>query len=200
MTEKSNAPREYVKNNNRQNDLSVLVEFSLDYLRLKQIYREGWIRRNLPEKQCESVADHSFGVALLSYVIAEEYMPQLNISKVMKMALIHDLPEVIVGDITPLDNISVSDKNDAEYEALSIIFSRFSNPDNYLSLFKEYQEQKSDESKFVYQIDKLEMLFQAVLYEYQGPYDLSEFFPDIRNRLKDPILKKLFEDAIKIRK
>jgi len=107
-----------------------IVELFFEYAQLKNLYRQGWLERGVSERDCETVAEHSFGVALLGYTIAEEYRPDLDSSRVMKLGLLHDVGEIYAGDITPKDNVSLEDKFQREHEAVMKIFSRSINQSN----------------------------------------------------------------------
>ena len=111
-----------------------IVELFFEYAQLKNLYRQGWLERGVSERDCETVSEHSFGVALLGYTIAEEYRPDLDSSRVMKLGLLHDVGEIYAGDITPKDNVSLEDKFQREHEAVMKIFSRLPNPDKYVKL------------------------------------------------------------------
>ena len=66
------------------------------YLGLKDVLRQGWV--NAGVEAPESVAAHSWGMAVLALKLCPE---ELNLEHVLKLCLVHDLPEVIVGDLTP---------------------------------------------------------------------------------------------------
>ena len=68
--------------------------------RLKEVPRTGWLDRGIPAEETESVADHSFGVALLAWLLAPD---ELDRARVIELALLHDLAESSVGDATPYD-------------------------------------------------------------------------------------------------
>lgn len=177
-----------------------IIQFYFEFSHLKQLYRQGWLLRNIPKEQCESVADHSFGVAVLAYVIAEEYLPKLDASKVIRMALVHDLCEVHAGDTTPHDNISDKEKYKNESEAVKRLFSMLPKGQRYAQLWEEYESQKTPEARLVKEIDRLEMALQAAVYEKQGGYNLEEFFPYVQKRISRPEVKEILEDILRIRK
>jgi putative hydrolase of HD superfamily len=93
----------------------------------------------------------------------------LDTEHVMKMANLHDLAESMVGDNTP-DMISHDEKINQEDKTMREII--FKLPDNlhekYLDIWNEYIENKTVSSKFVHNIDKLEMAMQAKSYELDG--------------------------------
>ena len=83
------------------------------------------------------------------------------------MALIHDVAESIVGDITP-ETISIIKKQKAEDKAFKLILKKL--PQSKLksklsSIWREYNENKSFDSRLVHMIDKMEMLLQADFYQ-----------------------------------
>ena len=67
--------------------------------KLNNIVRTGWINRNVPLERRESVSEHIFTMALLSLAVIDKYKLNLDVEKVMKMILIHELGEIDAGDI-----------------------------------------------------------------------------------------------------
>ena len=70
------------------------IEMYFQIAHLKQVYRQGWLLRGISPEQCESVADHTFGVAILAMILATNHFPELDRTKLLQIALIHDLGEV----------------------------------------------------------------------------------------------------------
>ncbi len=138
----------------------------LTIFKLKELPRAGWQRVGISSP--ESVASHSWGLALLCLEWGPKVSPQLDMNKILTMALVHDLPEVVVGDITPHDGISKVEKHRREHLAAIEIL-----PKEWLTVWTEYQLNESEESKFVHQMDKIDMVIQAV--QYKGQADTSEF-------------------------
>ena len=176
-----------------------MIEIFFEYAQLKNLYRQGWLKIGISELDCETVADHSFGVALLGYTIAEEYRPDLDSAKVMKLGLFHEMGEIYAGDITPKDGVSIDDKTQKEFQGVQQVFSRLPNAAKYLDIWSDFEYQKSPEAKFVKQIDRLEMALQANLYERMNYNGLDEFFPYVQERINSPELKPIFEDILKAR-
>ena len=138
---------------------------------LKRLPRTGWVRSGVNSP--ESVADHSMRTAFLAMTLCP---PEVDKSRAVQMALIHDLAEANVGDITPLDGVSVEDKHARERAAWTQISENLDN-DEMQRLWQEMEEGKTPEARFVFQLDKLEMLIQAEEYEDLQPgLDLSQFF------------------------
>ena len=117
----------------------------------------------------------------------------------MKMGLIHDLGESIVGDITPVDNVSEEEKHEREKNAFLQITKDFppALAEEFLSLWEEYEVQETVASHYVFDFDKLDMLIQANQYEVDQQLDLQEFFDSTVSRFKTPYglsqVKKLCE-------
>ena len=152
----------------------------LDYLGLKQLPRTGWVRSNVSNP--ESVAAHSWGMAILALRLAPN---DIDLTKVLSMCLVHDLPEVIVGDLTPHDDIT--NKAEQEHDAMRRLAPE------WLALFEEYEAGESKEAKFVKQIDKLDMGLQAILYQNEQGLDLSEFLVSAKAKISDADLCQILE-------
>lgn len=173
----------------------------LDFLKavanLKNIQRQGWIDK-LSLDNSESVADHSYSMAVMGMLISD--LGNYNSEKILKMILLHDLAESKVGDHTP-EQISKEKKNDLENDAFYELIENL--PDlvksQYLEIWKEYQNNISLESKLIHQIDKLEMALQAKMYEKSGhsKEKLMPFFESAQKEITDPKLKELFTKIIK---
>ena len=135
----------------------------IEALGLKDVVRAGWIRAGV--KQPESVAAHSWGMAMLATQLCPGH---LNLQRVLELCILHDVAEVIVGDITPHDGIETSEKHRLEMDAIRKMGI------DAEEVFTEYEQQVTEESQFVRYLDKLDMALQAEIYEGQG-LDLNEF-------------------------
>ena len=133
-----------------------------EWMKLKSVKREGWVRSGVEDP--ESVAAHSWGMAILAMHLCPE---NLNKMRVMEMCLVHDLPEIIVGDLTPHDDTTT--KHDDEISAMKILAPQ------WLGHIEEYEDNSTEEAKFVKYLDKLDMALMARFYEEQQDLDLQEF-------------------------
>jgi putative hydrolase of HD superfamily len=176
-----------------------LIEAYFELNHLKQLYRQGWLRVGLSRERCESVAEHSFGMALLCLFLADSYFPEADTTKVVRMALLHDLGEAYVGDITPHDAVSKEEKLQREREAVERILAKLPRGAEYLALWEEYEHGTSFEARLVRQVDRLEMGLQATIYEHQGAGDLSQFFASVHKALETPELKAVLAELEKLR-
>jgi putative hydrolase of HD superfamily len=163
---------------------------------LKQLPRQGWTRHGLDHP--ESVADHSYGVAILALFFARRL--GLDASRAIVMALLHDLPESIIGDATPADRIDRTQHGEAEAQAAQAILSLFGNANELVELCRDYQERRSPEAVLVYELDRLEMAFQAARYEREHAVDLTEFYASTKRRLTLPALVAALHELSERRK
>ena len=157
-----------------------LHPFFHSVLHLKSVKRAGWISK-VEVKNAESVADHTFSMCAMAMLLSD--MLGLDTHKAMKMVILHDLAESIVGDYMPGD-ITAEQKIAKEKKAMKSILAGL--PKNikseYEKIWLEYLKNRTNIAKFIHRIDKLEMAFQANRYAKQG-YDgklLAPFFESAR--------------------
>ncbi len=174
----------------------MILDFFKTAANLKKISRQGWIDK-LSLDNPESVADHSYSMAVMSMVISD--LENYNSEKILKMVLLHDLAESKIGDYTP-EQLSNEKKNKLENNAFDEIIKNL--PDliksQYLQIWQEYQENNSPESNIVHQIDRLEMALQAKIYQKDGHSQekLESFFESAKIDITNPKLKELFTKII----
>lgn len=178
---------------------SPLLEAYFELHHLKHLYRQGWLRVGIPPERCESVAEHSFYVALLCLFLADGYFPEADASKLVRLALLHDVGEARAGDITPHDGVSREEKLRRERAAVEHLFSTLPRGADYLALWEEYEQGTSFEARLVRQVDRLEMGLQATVYEHQGMGDLSQFFASVHRALETPELQVLLAELETLR-
>lgn len=186
----------------RRENVSSVSTFISGYFELnglKQLYRQGWLKRGIPPEQCESVAEHVFSMAMLGWWIADDQYPELDRDKVLRMTLIHELGEIYIGDITPSDLISREEKHRLEREGFLKVVEKFTHWEEYLELWEEFEAGNTEEARFVRQLDRLEMAFQAAVYERQGAGNLEEFFITTDEAVTDPKLKEIFHLLLALR-
>ncbi|KPM43148.1 hypothetical protein AK830_g3375 [Neonectria ditissima] len=154
--------------------------------KLKAVDRAGWIRHGIENP--ESVAAHSWGMTFLALFVPLE---SIDRSRVVFMAIIHDLAEVLVGDVTPHDPISRKEKKRREDETMDLLASMLSKTDGeyILGLWREFEDGKTKESLVAQDLDKIDMVLQALTYEESiGRGKLDEFMHAV-NKIKTPELK-----------
>lgn len=172
--------------------------------RLKTTKREGWRRFGI---NGESISDHMYRMSIMTMFAPPELASKINIPHCTKMALIHDMAESLVGDITPVDtHITKAEKARREAAVMDYITENLLGkvPGASLSaqemkgVFEEYEENKTLEANFVHDIDKMELLLQMVEYERSHKVDLTEF-EGVISRVQLPEIKAWAEDVVKER-
>ncbi len=179
---------------------AALLRFMHDGIRLKLVPRSGWWYYGI--KNPESVADHVYSMSLMAMVIAE-YLKRMgediDTGKVVKMALIHELGETRIGDIhlearryIPRDEL-----DDAERRAFGDVVGVLGDiSKDMMALYREFEERSSREALIVRAADKLELLFQAYMYEKFGYRNLEAFWEtkeNFRDFFHSQFLVVLFE-------
>lgn len=163
--------------------------------KLKNVTRAGWQRKKI--KNPESVAEHSFRVGLFVIASKKHIEKEYNFNKCLMLALIHDLAELKIGDITKHDGISVYKKQKIESDAMKQI-SNALDKDFLYNLWKEFEYGKNKEARLIKDFDVIEMVMQAQEYKKINPsVDLKEFFSkDTLSRIKTKIGKKLLNELL----
>jgi putative hydrolase of HD superfamily len=128
-----------------------------------------------------------YRMSMLSFLIVD---PNVNKDKLMKVCMVHDLAESIVGDITPHDGVSKEDKRKLEETALRKIIEDIEYPEiaaEILELWLEYEEGESPEAHLAREFDKFEMILQALEYEeIQPEKKLDSFFRSTEGYFHNP--------------
>jgi len=152
---------------------------------LKRLPRTGWLLNGV--QPCESVADHTTGVALLTLALAGAINADwqaagldrpIDAGRAVTLAVLHDLAESIVTDLPKRSAqlIGAETKRRAEAEALESILNGLPAGNDYAILWAEYAASASPEARLVHDADALEMVHQALQYERAGHRTLDEFW------------------------
>ena len=177
-----------------------LIRAYFEFNHLKQLFRQGWLLRGIPSERCESVAEHSFGVAILAMFLAEIYPTELDLVKLLRMALIHDFGEVYAGDIVPGAKVSAADKHRLERQSVERIFANLPNGGIYIRIWEEFETGETPEARLIRQLDKLEMALQAAVYEHQALADLSNFYRSAGASIQDEQLNQILTSIRNLRR
>lgn len=140
--------------------------------RLKHLPRKGWVLKGVESP--ETVAGHMYRMAMSTFLLPRD----MNVQKIIKMALVHDLSESIVGDITPHDKVLPERKRKLEADAMIEILKHVPqwSEEEIFGLWEEYENLSSVEALFVKDLDKFDMILQGFEYEKSQQRDLSDFF------------------------
>ena len=119
---------------------------------------------------------------------------EVDMARALKLALVHDLPEVIAGDITPHDGVSKTEKRALESRAADELFD--GRPD-LRDLWQEYEDGETLEARFVKECDALDMALQALHYQNCEAAETTEFIASARTKIRSPALLDLLERSIR---
>ena len=141
---------------------------------LKDKVRTGWIDWNVKRERVESVAEHIYGTLMLAIFMKSQFpkYDDIDIFKVMYMLAIHELGEIIIGDLTPFQ-ISKEEKEIIEHKAVHDILEPLIVKEQIEQIFLEFDAHETKEAKFAYQCDKLECDMQSKAYDLEGCVDLK---------------------------
>lgn len=192
---------------------------------LKLAPRTGWVDRGVDPLLAESVADHSFGVALLAWVGAIERQAEgadLDPHRVLTLALLHDLAEAETGDWPPYDPLTIPEMGDsaawheflnhrhkrneersaAKRAAEDAVIARLLDalPDasrqELSGIWDELRAGVTAEARFVKQVDQLETFLQSRRYLHDAPgLPVESFRQEVLETIDDPLLAAL-RDAV----
>ncbi|KAG7531882.1 hypothetical protein FFLO_04028 [Filobasidium floriforme] len=195
-------PELYRSSGNEMQDRLAFLHM-LEQLKIQK--RSGWIREGVEKP--ESVADHMYRMAMIAMMIPTKGTDRpLDIGRCVQMALVHDLAEAHVGDITPVEGVSPNLKHQLEEEAMqSFMHEMLGGEGNrearerIWSLWEEYEARETPESKLVKDLDRLELILQAIEYERsQDVRTLAPFFLGSMPHLEHPAVREwaqaLFEE------
>ena len=172
--------------------------------RLKDTTRHCYTRKG----RHESVAEHSWMMTLMAFFMRDEF-PEVDMEKVIKMCIIHDLGEVFTGDIPTFEKTAANEQTEEE-----LLYSWVNTlPENYAAemraLYDEMAKRETPEAKIYKAIDGLEALIQHNIsdlstwipkeYELNKTYAddkvaFSEYLKEVREEVRRDTLKKIGEE------
>lgn len=160
--------------------------------KLKNVIRTGWQDWNVKRERLESIAEHIYGVQMLAIAMKSEYEYDIDIMKVIYMLAIHELGEIIIGDLTQFQ-ITKEEKEKIEHDAVHKILGSLIDKEEIEKIFLEFDEHKTKESLFAYQCDKLECDIQCKLYDLEGCVDLSK--QENNKTINNEVVKELLNNG-----
>jgi len=179
----------------------LIYGFIKSAIQLKRLPRQGWIRIGVPLSEVESIADHAYNTAMLSLLLCDLHNAlnsdkQLDAELVMRIAIVHDLPECKYQDFDKQVEILLGQDKYQEFKsrllttASTELLSLILNEDVkriWKETFDEIQSKESLESRFVAYVDKMEVLIQALSYESLGYHStlFDDFWKTSKEYLRD---------------
>jgi putative hydrolase of HD superfamily len=192
-----------------------LAQFARLAMGLKEVARTGWLDRGIDLAAAESVADHSWSVTMLAWLLAADDA-ELDRERVLRLALIHDLAETITGDVTPYGDSdgsaaflnqrhahtpeSARAKHEAEQAAIDQLAALLpaGAATELRALWAEYAARETPEARFVKEVDRLETFLQSRRYLATTPeLPVDSFRLEVELELTHPALIRLRDAAVR---
>ncbi len=158
---------------------------------LKRTPRSGW--QFLAGADGESVADHSFRVAMIAFVLSRLEDDALDADRVLRLALLHDLPEARTGDLNYMNQkyVRVDEARAAADMVDGLPFA-----DELAALLEEYRREETLESVVAHDADQLELLLQLVEQRDAGVPSTEGWVPFVLKRLRTEGGRKLAQSIL----
>ena len=172
------------------------IRFYLLATKLKYKLRSGWDEThwNVDADRLESIAEHVYGTCILAMSLNSEFQLDMNMEKVLKMLTIHEIGEVLIGDITPFDKMTPEQKEKSEHKAMKDVLGDLNDKEEFINLLIEFDEHKTKEAKFAFLCDKMEADIQAKVYQDMGcQRDLDNQENNVA--FKNPKIKEMIENG-----
>ncbi len=175
-----------------------LIDFHKKAEKLKTTTRHSWLTDSSRQ---ESVAEHSWMLCLLAILLEDKIQTKVDLLKVLKMFIIHDLAEAVTGDI-PSHEISARQehKYEREKKAFAELVASLSKEkaDEITSLWEEFEKKETLEAKFAHSLDKVEAIMQHNISDIstwdQGDFNVHPYY---KNQYFDfdPFMR-MFKDVV----
>ncbi len=170
-----------------------IIDTAINLDTLSELPRTGWLLRGV--RPCESIADHSLGVALVAMMLADAIRGEgqpVDVERVLRMAVLHDTPEARTGDV-PMPS-----KTREVAEALDALETRIARellPEDLFGYFREAEAGQSLEARIVRAADKIQMMIKVLVYENANRGDLHEFWENPKNfrHMDLPMARRVYE-------
>jgi putative hydrolase of HD superfamily len=128
-------------------------------------------------------------------MLVGDQMADIDRGRLLAIALLHDMAEALIGDLPASARrfFGVEAKRAAEEGAMVSMLADLPQADEYLALWQEYCQRSTPEARLIKQLDRLEMLTQALLYERSGSRAMAEFWDDADEGWSDefPLVQSL---------
>ncbi|WP_332457840.1 HD domain-containing protein [Tumebacillus avium] len=138
------------------------MDFLVEIDKLKSIYRRAVL---MNRSRNENDAEHSWHLAVMAMVLLEHANESVDVLRVLKMLLVHDIVEIDAGDVSAYDLAGQAGKQERELAAAKRIFGLLPEEqrEELFELWVEFEERKSAEAQFAAALDRLAPL----LHNYQ---------------------------------
>lgn len=139
---------------------------------LKSKVRSGWDEEHWniesENERIEMISDHIIGAVGLAFAFGSEFKYEIDINKVLKILMIHEIGEAIIGDVTPFDNVSPEQKHEIEHMAMKQVLGNLNKCDELYQSLLDFDACINPIDKFSHYCDKLEADLQSKVYQEKG--------------------------------
>ena len=144
--------------NRLQQQLAFLVEID----RMKNVMRQTLLADS---SRRESDAEHSFSLAMFAMLLAEHAEEEIDISRVIRMVLVHDLIEIYAGDTFCYDQKGNEDKETREKEAADKLYAMLPEDQaaEYRALWEEFDRMDTPDSRYAAALDRIQPMLNNYL-------------------------------------
>lgn len=165
------------------NNLEKQVAFIKEIDKIKYIQRKS---RLFNSERRENDAEHSWHLAMMAIVLADHSDKPIDLLKVLKMVLIHDIVEIDAGDTFFYSTTANHDNGAEELAAAKRIFGILpkEQAEELIAIWEEFEDAETDEAKFAKSMDRFEPLLQDAVNDggswaefdvpYQNVYDMNK--------------------------
>lgn len=161
------------------NKNSNIIRFYLLANKLKYKLRTGFVEIGINKERLESDAEHIYGCLILAIAIDSEYKLELDMYKVLKMLTLHELEEILMGDLTLRNGITSDEKKKMGKKCVHEVTKGLLKQSEIEDLLDEFNARKTKEALFCYLIDKIECDFQAKVYDLMGAFSYEKAKEDL---------------------
>jgi len=159
-------------------------EFYYKATELKDMLRQGAVQWGIKKDRLESIAEHTFGCMILAISLKDELNLDVDLGRTLEMLAIHELEELAIGDVTPLDNIDKQTLKTKARNEVNKFVRNLKNSKRLMFLTDEYNNQFSQEARFAKAVDKLECVLEFKKYQDLGQVSLKHLKPGMLNNKK----------------
>lgn len=141
------------------------IRFIVEVDKLKEIFRQTLV---LKSRRHENDAEHSWHICLMVLVLSEHAnTPGIDVLRVLKMLLIHDIVEIDAGDTFAYDTAGMADQHEREARAADRLFGLLpaDQTAEFRALWDEFEEKQTPESKFATAMDRFQPMLLNCLTE-----------------------------------
>lgn len=150
------------------------------------------VKRAVPladANDAENDVEHSYGLAMTCWYLHDKIAPELDLSKILRYALAHDIVEIHAGDTYPWDEAAVATKYDREKAAIRQIEKDWEDFPMIVEFAEGYADKINEEAKFAYAVDKILPVMMIELADAKAIWKKKKLNLDAEHKNKVTILK-----------